>query len=166
MSEFISNFLTYTTVALAMAGGYLSGVDFDAAPREESERTAFADPLLLTNETEDNLGEVEVASNDILFDPNVIRPAELHSVVFSSTGTASGLGTLTPVTDTRETGTVTGSSVNLRRGPGTSFAIAGRASGGDKLELTGERSGVWLEVVAPISGETAWIHGNYFDAPS
>lgn len=166
MSDFVSNFLTYSTVTLAVAGGYLGTVQLDSVPSSNVERAAFANPLLLANEQADHRGEVEVASNDATFDPAVVRPAELHSVVFSATGTAEGLSAITPVAEQYDTGTVTGTSVNLRSGPGTGFAIAGRAAGGDKLQVTGNKKGIWVEVVTPRSGETAWIHGNYFNAPS
>lgn len=88
--------------------------------------------------------------------------AELTSVVFSSSGEDGGLGSLT----TKPTGTVKGRSVNLRGGPGTGFAIAGRAAGGQQLEITGNTDGIWIEVIDPVLVTPVWIHGKFFDSPA
>jgi curli biogenesis system outer membrane secretion channel CsgG len=50
---------------------------------------------------------------------------------------------------------VTGTSVNLRSGPGTNYSIVGSAKMGDKLPLLGE-SGDWFQVRLP-DGKDGWI---------
>lgn len=53
--------------------------------------------------------------------------------------------------------TVTGSVVNLRQGPGTQYAIVGRAYEGDSLLVTGETSD-WYRVYLPEKSLFAWIY--------
>ena len=56
------------------------------------------------------------------------------------------------------TGTVTGSDVRLRSGPGTSYDILGTRGKGDTLEVTGV-SGAWYKV--DVSGSSAYISSTY-----
>ena len=65
----------------------------------------------------------------------------------------------------QEFGIVTGSSVNLRSGPATSFGKVGRVVSGDILEITA-RDGAWVEILHPDTGARVWMHGNYIDAVS
>lgn len=53
---------------------------------------------------------------------------------------------------------VTGNSVNIRSGPGTTYAVAGRANRGDKYRLLG-KSGDWYKI--EVNGGSAWITGQY-----
>ncbi|MEO0912282.1 MAG: SH3 domain-containing protein [Pseudomonadota bacterium] len=90
------------------------------------------------------------------------REAVLEAVVFTASGVDQ---TALPKEPSRPTGTVTGRSVNLREGPGTNYTIADRASQGDALAVTGQRDGIWFEVISANSGQRVWIHGNFFSAP-
>lgn len=56
---------------------------------------------------------------------------------------------------------VTGSSVNLRAGPGTSYARTGGFVRGTMLRPTGARDGDWIEVRDPGGGASGWMHGEY-----
>lgn len=53
--------------------------------------------------------------------------------------------------------TVTGSVVNLRQGPGTQYAVVGRAYAGDSLLVTGETLD-WYRVYLPEKSLFAWIY--------
>ena len=53
--------------------------------------------------------------------------------------------------------TVTGSVVNLRQGPGTQYAVVGRAVSGETLLVTGEAPD-WYRVYVPEKSLFAWIY--------
>ena len=57
------------------------------------------------------------------------------------------------------TATVTGTVVNLRRGPGTDHPIDGQVRAGDRLTVLGRNDdGGWLQVMHPVAtGELVWI---------
>ena len=95
-------------------------------------------------------------------DPSTSRKmAELEEVTFTATDDRPE----PVVMDDRPTGRVTAEAVNLRAGPGTGFAIVGRATRGQELPMTGAHDGIWVEVeLAGVDGP-AWVHGRYFDAP-
>ena len=52
---------------------------------------------------------------------------------------------------------VTGSVVNLRQGPGTQYAVVGRAVSGDTLMVTGEAPD-WYRIYVPDKSLFAWIY--------
>ncbi len=53
--------------------------------------------------------------------------------------------------------------VNVRSGPGRSFAVLGQVRPGDALDVTGRASdGGWLQV--NFNGQTGWVSANLFDA--
>ncbi|MCD6587456.1 MAG: SH3 domain-containing protein [Candidatus Fermentibacteraceae bacterium] len=56
-----------------------------------------------------------------------------------------------------QTVTVTGSTVNLRQGPGTLYAVVGSAHAGDTLMVTGEAPD-WYRVYIPEKSLFAWIY--------
>ncbi len=56
-----------------------------------------------------------------------------------------------------QTVTVTGSTVNLRQGPGTLYAVVGSAHAGDTLMVTGEAPD-WYRVYLPEKSLFAWIY--------
>lgn len=51
---------------------------------------------------------------------------------------------------------------NLRRGPGTGYAILRTAKAGDRLVRLGER-GNWVQVAVPETGRVAWVFGKLID---
>lgn len=57
--------------------------------------------------------------------------------------------------------TVTGSSVNLRSGPGTGNSVVGRVGLGDRVVALDDASG-WVQIRTP-GGVTGWIFGKYLD---
>lgn len=61
------------------------------------------------------------------------------------------------------TGTVTGSDVRLRSGPGTSYSVLGSRSKGDKLEVIGV-SGSWYKV--DLNGSAGYISSTYLSLTS
>ena len=65
----------------------------------------------------------------------------------------------------RVTVTVTGSVVNLRRGPGTDYATDGQVREGDQMHVTGRNAvGDWLQVMHPVAtGKQVWIYGPLTD---
>ncbi|MEG6614955.1 N-acetylmuramoyl-L-alanine amidase [Peptococcaceae bacterium 1198_IL3148] len=62
-----------------------------------------------------------------------------------------------PPQKTTEMAVVTGTDVNLRGGPGTSYPIAGQANQGDKLPILA-KEGDWLKV-KHSDGKEVWIAG-------
>lgn len=54
--------------------------------------------------------------------------------------------------------TVTGSSVNLRSGPGTDYSILGQVHEGDSLQVTGGLDN-WYRVYIHRMSLFAWIYG-------
>ncbi len=151
MSQFLSdllNFATASAIAAAVGVGYLPQGDPDMAQPEVVAEFVVAEPVRQ------------------VVDLTQIPEAELLSVTFASAG-----DTIVPPTDVADVsnssarGTVTGQAVNLRAGPGTGFAVVARAVRADTFAVTGQRDGIWIEIVAPGQQDPVWIHGNYFDAP-
>ena len=70
---------------------------------------------------------------------------------------SSSSGTSSPSSSVSGTGTVSGMSVRVRSGPGTSYSILGVCDTGDTLSVTGE-SGDWYQV--SYNGSTGYIAGN------
>ena len=70
-----------------------------------------------------------------------------------------------PATATQPTVTVTGTVVNLRRGPGTEHPTDGQVRAGDQLQVTGRNAdGNWLRIMHPAAtGEQVWIYGPLTD---
>ncbi len=58
------------------------------------------------------------------------------------------------------TGSVTGSAVNVRSGPGTGYAVLGSVNKGQSFSVTGV-SGGWYKI--SYNGATAYISGEYMD---
>lgn len=60
------------------------------------------------------------------------------------------------------TATVTSYKLNVRRGPGTNFAIITKLNTGDVVNLTGYRNGdaTWVQVALP-NGTTGWVSALY-----
>ncbi|MEO0387360.1 MAG: SH3 domain-containing protein [Pseudomonadota bacterium] len=150
MSEFVSNYLTYLT-ATAFGGACLLA-SFDPASEEAQPSTPQIARVADATETLPSRA-----------DQSGLETAVLEAVVFTASGVDAGPTFAAP---SRPEGSVTGRSVNLREGPGTEFTIAGRAGFGDRLAVTGQRDGIWIEVVAPLIDRRVWIHGNFFDAPA
>ncbi len=142
-----------------MTGGAIIMNDIDLPPpgagRDEPAAVAAAD----TADTAEYPDALAVGRGDVRFAD--IRQAELEEVIFTATGEAPGA----VAADTVPTGRVTAAALNLRAGPGTGFAIVGRATEGQRLPLTGERDGIWVEVELPDASGAAWAHGRYFDTP-
>ena len=72
---------------------------------------------------------------------------------------------LKAVTPDHVVATVTGSVVNLRRGPGTDHATAGQVRAGDQLHVMGRNAdGSWLQVLhLAATGEHVWVYGPLTD---
>ncbi len=65
-----------------------------------------------------------------------------------------------PQTSTSPDVTVTGTVVNLRRGPGTDYPADGLVYEGDQVSVTGRNAaGNWLQIMHPAAtGERVWIY--------
>ncbi|MEM1264687.1 MAG: SH3 domain-containing protein [Pseudomonadota bacterium] len=150
MSDFVSNFISYVTATAFCGACLLVGLDTPEDP-------VLADPPLAARA---DVVQPLLPSRAATEFPSAV----LEEVVFTSAGIDT-----TPsfkAEDRRPRGTVTGRTVNLRDGPGTGFAIAGRAAQGDALIVTGQQNGIWHEVVDPLQDRRVWIHGNFFTAPA
>ena len=168
MSQFFSDLITLTTLSVtggAIALGSLTGSpgDVPAAQTDadmavlvvQAPREAAVTPV--TNTPRPALPQVAAASFDD------IPQAQLLQVSFTST--AEDLFPSRAATNSAARGTVTGNTVNLRAGPGTGFAVAGRAVRDQQLEVTGEKDGIWIQVYAEGVADPVWIHGKFFRAP-
>ncbi len=59
--------------------------------------------------------------------------------------------------------TITGDTLNVRAGPGTAYAIAGRAKAGQTFPIVGKsEDGKWWQI--DMSGKTGWVLGQYVTA--
>lgn len=58
-----------------------------------------------------------------------------------------------------------GSSLNLRTGPGTSYSIKGLVANGSKVKVIGTEDD-WVKVTVSSSGKTGWIMAKYIGASS
>lgn len=164
MSEFVSNFISYSTATLIVGAGMLGSVDFSAVQNSGGRVvSAIHTQVLIESVADENRSTILVNADvtPVGVEANRIEQAVLQAVVFTRTGEQSGL---TPLKQ-EAMGVVTGSSVNLRHGPGTNYAIAGRATGGEEMSVTGQTDGRWIEVISAVLGEPVWIHGKFFDAP-
>jgi len=156
MSRFYSEMITWSTVAVAGGAILLGEVELPPAGTETDDATlvAMADDALADYP--------DALSREIDTDPYAdIKQAELEEVAFTATEDSPE----PVVMDDRPRGRVTASAVNLRAGPGTRFAILGRATEGQELPMTGARDGIWVEVELAGVDDAAWIHGRYFAAP-
>ncbi len=68
-----------------------------------------------------------------------------------------------PVAAQQPMARVTGSAVNLREGPSTSYSKVGVVRLDDMLELTGETEGDWVQIVQPLTDTPGWMHGRYLE---
>lgn len=167
MSHFYSDMLTWTVVGLFGGAVLLGTAGFDTAPRDVADASTqdIADPL---PEPVD-IRELDMAeASDALLLPQTvpIRDATLEVVTFTATGDRT-VPDDSASAAAANTGVVTGESVNMRAGPGTSFAVVAQAARDDALQVTGETDGIWVEVILPDGGDDlAWIHGNYFNEPN
>ena len=57
---------------------------------------------------------------------------------------------------------VTGSTVNLRSGPGTSNQVVGQLSFGREAEVLGDQNG-WYQIRTADGAASGWIHGKFLD---
>lgn len=78
-------------------------------------------------------------------------------VSYSQIGSTPGTGGQYP-----GMATVTAYTLNVRTGPGTTFAIIGKLNSGAVVPLTGFRNGngSWVQVVMP-NGQTGWVSSTY-----
>ncbi|MEM6618044.1 MAG: SH3 domain-containing protein [Pseudomonadota bacterium] len=56
---------------------------------------------------------------------------------------------------------VTGTRVNARAGPDTSFDVLARLERGEALVSLGESQGIWQKVIVLSSGQEVWMHGDF-----
>jgi len=75
----------------------------------------------------------------------------------SSTAGEDSNATISLPQNPYQTVTVTGSTVNLRQGPGTLYAVVGSAHAGDTLMVTGEAPD-WYRIYFPEKSLFAWIY--------
>ncbi|MCA0457359.1 MAG: SH3 domain-containing protein [Chloroflexi bacterium] len=68
-----------------------------------------------------------------------------------------------PLTASTELFVTSNYLVNVRSGPGRSFAVLGQVRPGDALDVTGRGSdGAWVQV--NFNGQSGWVSANLFDA--
>ena len=96
---------------------------------------------------------------------DAVRQADLTTVLFTSVGVEANPAHASQPDAPELMGRVTGSSVNIRSGPGTSNPVVGRGVRDQEFRVTGESDGAWVQIVMPLTGERAWIHTNYFLTP-
>ena len=173
MSQFYSDLLNWTAVAVCGGAIALSNVDLSATPAvpapDAGEALASATTAsggaastIVTSRAADVPTVVVRADAGARIEPQQVRRAELKSVRFTSNGQERDR--VVPRAPNRPEGVVTASAVNLRSGPGTGNPVVGRATQNERLPVTGESDGVWVQVIV-AGGQRAWVHGRYFDVP-
>lgn len=82
---------------------------------------------------------------------------------YGSKSHAAMVAALKKLSDTTEPSvkivTITGGSVNIRKGPGTSYGIFKVAHKGDKFECIGEKSNGWFPI--KVNGGNYWVSAKY-----
>lgn len=59
---------------------------------------------------------------------------------------------------------VTGSRVNLRYGPGTSYSVVGQLGEGDRVEVLSDPGDGWVKLQAQDGGTAGWMYDAYLAA--
>ncbi|MCA0995120.1 SH3 domain-containing protein [Alloyangia pacifica] len=59
---------------------------------------------------------------------------------------------------------VTGSRVNLRYGPGTSYSVVGQLAEGDRVEVLSDPGDGWVKLQAQDGGTAGWMYDAYLAA--
>jgi hypothetical protein len=86
--------------------------------------------------------------------------ATSESVATSESNTAPADTSLPTTAPSRPQAEIVISSLNMREGPGTDYAVVGAASAGDTFEIIGvDQATGWLQV-ADADGDACWISGN------
>lgn len=163
MSQFISDFLSLSTVSIAMGAALLG--DLDPVSRDAPDTAGPEEILVASAATTSDLMRAAASRNVAPAPYSDIPEAELLTVSFLSSKQAVALPVQKSAAGDTLMGEVKGQSVNLRAGPGTNFPVMSRAIGGQKFAVTGATEGVWVEIVDPEVDTPVWIHGNYFRAP-
>lgn len=104
-------------------------------------------------------GEYDVGSGSLPVRIEYYENTGLAEMRFSYTLVSGQPGTGGPFPGTA---TVTSYRLNVRRGPGTNFAIITKLNTGDVVNLTGYRNGdaTWVQVSLP-NGTTGWVSALY-----
>ena len=151
MAQFLSDFVSYTTAAVAVAA--ILSANIGPEPDEAADSVANA-PLIEIVEPPSVAGLMDT-----------VPEADLIAVTFAS---QDDIPAPEPPADAVGTGDVfgrvTGQSVNIRSGPGTRFPIVARAGFDERFGVTGRTDGNWVEITGADAGERMWIHGNFFEA--
>ena len=59
---------------------------------------------------------------------------------------------------------IAGGGVNLRRGPGTSFAVISQLVRGDEVEVLSDPGAGWVKLRALKGNHVGWMAGNFLVA--
>jgi uncharacterized protein YraI len=104
-------------------------------------------------------GEADVGSGAVSVRVEYYENTNLAEMRFGYSQVSGQPGTGGPFPGTA---TVTSYRLNVRRGPGTNFAIITKLSTGNVVNLTGLRNGdaTWVQVALP-SGERGWVSSLY-----
>lgn len=104
-------------------------------------------------------GEYDVGSGSLPVRIEYYENIGLAEMRFSYTLVSGQPGTGGPFPGTA---TVTSYRLNVRRGPGTNFAIITKLNTGDVVNLTGYRNGdaTWVQIALP-NGTTGWVSALY-----
>ena len=161
MSQFYSDLFTLTTATCVGAAMLVGHFDW-SEPETEAVQPTTVGALVAQAQV------VEVTDTTPRTTPRVVQfdtvpQATLLQVSFTST--EDDLFPRASSARASEQGIVTGNTVNLRTGPGTGFAVAGRAVLDQRLDVTGARDGIWIEVFADGLDDPVWIHGKFFRTP-
>ena len=135
-------------------------------PADESTVTALADlDLSKSRDTEVTLASVSTEGEDVAMTSDSIEDTgtdlEKVAILTLDTGfadiTIAEPLTVPEVTQPRDIREVTGNVVNMRDGPGTSFARVGKITKGTEIEVLEEPGNSWVRLQVLDTGETGWI---------
>jgi len=162
MAQFLSDLLSLTT--LSVAGGAIALGNVSLTPDVDAPRTAsvniVAEEAIVTevSNTTPQTPLPQVASLQTVDIPQ----AKLLQVSFIRTEDELFPSRTSSRLRGVGVGRVTGTAVNLRGGPGTGFAVAGRAVRDQEFAVTGETDGRWVQVLVDDIAGPVWIHGKFF----
>lgn len=162
MTHFYSDFLTWTTAAVTGTAAMMAGMDLPPASTMPAPDSVALTSAAVPGAAPEAAPQEEIPEAKLIpiAGPHISRAESLRlsDIAFASA--------TKPAAADGPTGRVTGSTVNLRGGPGTGFPVTGRAHEGDRLAVTGKHDGKWVQVKAPDGDGPVWIYGRYFEEPA